>query len=93
MPSIIKTDNSVSLKTRIKADAELKVAAMNEAERQPGISLGLPKIARPEDIANAVVYLSSDKLSGSITGQTLIIAGGMEGRTLWQANEIDPTLA
>jgi 3-oxoacyl-[acyl-carrier protein] reductase len=56
-------------------------------------TMALPKIARPEDIANAVVFLSSDKLAGHITGQTLVIAGGMEGRTLWQAGEIDPAIA
>lgn len=38
------TGNSVSLKTRVKAEAEQKVAAMNEAERQPSISLGLAKV-------------------------------------------------
>jgi 3-oxoacyl-[acyl-carrier protein] reductase len=34
-------------------------------------------------MASAAVFLSSDKLAGHITGQTLIIAGGMEGRLLW----------
>ena len=38
------TGNSVSLKTRVKAAAETKVAAMNETERQPSISLGLAKV-------------------------------------------------
>jgi site-specific recombinase XerD len=38
------TGNSVSLKTRDKAEADQKVNAMNEAERQPGISLGLAKV-------------------------------------------------
>jgi 3-oxoacyl-[acyl-carrier protein] reductase len=56
-------------------------------------TMALPKIARPEDIANPVVFLSSDTLTGHITGQTLVIAGGMEGRTLWKAEEIDPKLA
>ncbi len=38
------TGNSVSLKTRVKAEAEQKVNAMNEAERQPGNrSLGVCK--------------------------------------------------
>lgn len=58
--------------------------------RKVAATLALPKIARPEDIANAVVFLSSDQLAGHITGQTLVIAGGMEGRTLWSASEIDP---
>jgi hypothetical protein len=39
------TGNSVSLKTRDKSEADQKVNAMNEAERQPGISLGLAKVA------------------------------------------------
>jgi 3-oxoacyl-[acyl-carrier protein] reductase len=76
------------------------VVPRNEAKLQDAqvvrkvtATMALPKIARPEDIANAVVFLSSDKLAGHITGQTLVIAGGMEGRTLWQAGEIDPTLA
>jgi integrase len=38
------TGNSVSLKTRDKGEADQKVNAMNEAERQPGISLGLAKV-------------------------------------------------
>jgi 3-oxoacyl-[acyl-carrier protein] reductase len=61
--------------------------------RKVTATMALPKIARPEDIANAVVFLSSDQLAGHITGQTLTIAGGMEGRTLWQSGEIDPTIA
>jgi len=38
------TGNSVSLKTRVKAEAVQKVNAMNETERQPGISLGLARV-------------------------------------------------
>jgi hypothetical protein len=38
------TGNSVSLKTRVRAEAEQKVSAMNETERQPTISLGLAKV-------------------------------------------------
>ena len=30
---------------------------------------------------------------GGLTGQTLVIAGGMEGRLVWQTAEIDPSLA
>lgn len=65
----------------------------SQVVRKVTATMALPKIARPEDIANAVVFLSSDKLAGHITGQTLVIAGGMEGRTLWKSDEIDPTLA
>jgi len=61
--------------------------------RKVTATMALPKIARPDDIANAAVILSSDKLSGHITGQTLVIAGGMEGRLLWQPDEINSAIA
>lgn len=61
--------------------------------RKVTATMALPQIARPEDIANAVVFLSSDTLARHITGQTLVIAGGMEGRLLWQPEEIDPSSA
>lgn len=54
-------------------------------------TMALPQIGRPEDMANAVVFLSSDTLARHITGQTLVIAGGMEGRWLWRPEEIDPS--
>jgi 3-oxoacyl-[acyl-carrier protein] reductase len=60
--------------------------------RKVTATMALPQLARPEDIANAAVFLSSDKLARHITGQTLVIAGGMEGRTLWSAEEIDPRI-
>lgn len=53
-------------------------------------TMALPKLARPEDIANTVVFLASDALAGHLTGQTVVVAGGMEGRPLWRAEEIDP---
>jgi 3-oxoacyl-[acyl-carrier protein] reductase len=52
-------------------------------------TMALKQIARPEDIASAVVFLASDKLARHLTGQTLVVAGGMEGRLLWQPEEID----
>jgi len=61
--------------------------------RKVTATMALPKIARPEDMANAVVFLASDKLAAHITGQTLVIAGGMEGRMLWQPEEINPLIA
>lgn len=56
-------------------------------------TMALPKVGRPVDIANAVTFLASDALAGHITGQTLTVAGGMEGRLLWQPDEIDPGIA
>ena len=61
--------------------------------RKVTATMALPKIARPDDMANAAVFLSSDKLAGHITGQTVVIAGGMEGRLLWQPGEIHPEIA
>jgi len=61
--------------------------------RKVTATMALPQIARPDDIANAVVYLSSDTLARHVTGQTLVVAGGMEGRLLWQPEEIDPSAA
>jgi 3-oxoacyl-[acyl-carrier protein] reductase len=45
-------------------------------------TMALRKIATPEDIATQVVVLSSDELSGHVSGQIVVVAGGMEGRTL-----------
>jgi 3-oxoacyl-[acyl-carrier protein] reductase len=53
-------------------------------------TMALPQLARPEDIGHAAVFLASDSLARHITGQNLVIAGGMEGRQLWQPEEIDP---
>jgi 3-oxoacyl-[acyl-carrier protein] reductase len=55
-------------------------------------TMALPQIARPDDIANLVVFLSSDKLARHITGQTILAAGGMEGRWLWQPEEVDSSI-
>lgn len=60
--------------------------------RRVAATRALPQMGRPDDIANAVVYLSSDALARHVTGETMVIAGGMEGRLLWQPREIDPRL-
>jgi len=61
--------------------------------RRVTATMALPQIAQPDDIANAVLFLSSDALARHITGQTLVVAGGMEGRLLWQPDEINPDIA
>lgn len=43
-------------------------------------TMSLKKLATPEDIANTVISISSDVISGHITGQVIEVAGGMEGR-------------
>ena len=42
--------------------------------------MSLKKLATPKDVANAVISISSDYISGHITGQVIEVAGGMEGR-------------
>lgn len=41
-----------------------------------GNTLPLRKVGRPDDIAGAVLFLSSTKVAGHITGQTLSVSGG-----------------
>jgi 3-oxoacyl-[acyl-carrier protein] reductase len=62
------------------------------AARKVTATMALPQLGRPDDMAHAAVFLASDTLARHITGQTLVIAGGMEGRWLWQSNEIDPSI-
>lgn len=45
-------------------------------------TMALRKVASPEDVAHQVVVLASDEVSGHVTGQVVVVAGGMEGRTL-----------
>jgi 3-oxoacyl-[acyl-carrier protein] reductase len=44
--------------------------------------MALRKVARVEDVARQIVVLSSDELSGHVTGQVITVAGGMEGRVV-----------
>ncbi|KAF9528784.1 hypothetical protein CPB83DRAFT_869339 [Crepidotus variabilis] len=45
-------------------------------------STPLKKVATPQDIANQIIILASNKVSGHVTGQVLMVEGGMEGRVL-----------
>jgi 3-oxoacyl-[acyl-carrier protein] reductase len=42
----------------------------------------LRKLGRAEDVARVVVTLASDEISGHVTGEVVMLAGGMEGRVL-----------
>jgi enoyl-[acyl-carrier-protein] reductase (NADH) len=55
-------------------------------------STPLKKVATPQDVANQVLILSSNTISGHITGQVVMIEGGMEGRLLNPREEIDLSL-
>ena len=52
-------------------------------------TIPLRKVAQPEDIAYIIAFLASDKVSGHISGQIITVAGGMEGRVLFEDEEID----
>jgi 3-oxoacyl-[acyl-carrier protein] reductase len=58
-----------------------------DPERVAAVSRTMPlrKVAQPEDVAAQVVVLASDVLSGHVTGQVVVVAGGMEGRVLHEA--------
>jgi 3-oxoacyl-[acyl-carrier protein] reductase len=45
-------------------------------------TMALRKAAEAEDVARQVVALASDDVSGHVTGQVVVVAGGMEGRLL-----------
>lgn len=59
------------------APGGVKTPAMEEAKFDTDLLKPVPlhKLSRPQDIANAVVFLASDKAE-MITGQTLVVDGG-----------------
>lgn len=62
---------------------------------QPGVAErvvrthALRQLARPVDIARAVASLLSPVLSRHVSGQRVVVAGGMEGRVLWEEAQVD----
>ncbi|MFW9965635.1 MAG: SDR family NAD(P)-dependent oxidoreductase [Candidatus Thorarchaeota archaeon] len=62
----------------------------NDMVRRILQTVPLRKVALVEDIANTILYLASDRLSGHVSGQTINVAGGMEGRVLFSQDEVDP---
>jgi 3-oxoacyl-[acyl-carrier protein] reductase len=53
-------------------------------------TIPMRKVGRAQDVAMAVMYLASSHLSGHVSGQILTVSGGMEGRVLYNPEEIDP---
>lgn len=64
-----------------------RLADPMELYKESQATVALRKVAQPTDIARSVVYLSSQKWSGHISGQCLSVDGGMEGRLLYQPEE------
>ena len=65
-------------------DTPMAAASMEEpkAVDEATATMALRKIAAPEDVARAIVFLSSPLLAGHLSGSILPVAGGMEGRWL-----------
>jgi 3-oxoacyl-[acyl-carrier protein] reductase len=56
-------------------------------------TIPLRKVGRAHDVAMTILYLASPRLSGHVTGQVLTVSGGMEGRVLYEPDEVDPEKA
>lgn len=67
-----------------------KFADQAEAKTRALQTIPMRKFGRPEDIASSAVFLSSSRLAGHLTGQRLVVSGGMEGRQLYTPDEVDP---
>ncbi len=52
-------------------------------------TMPLRQVGRAADIAATALYLVSPALARHTTGQVVTVAGGMEGRVLWDPAEID----
>jgi 3-oxoacyl-[acyl-carrier protein] reductase len=63
---------------------EMARSAFEDPTAEPRITstMALAKLARVDDVARAVIFLSSDHLAGHISGEVVTVAGGMEGRVL-----------
>ncbi len=49
----------------------------------------LKKVATARDVANQIAFISSPTLSGHVSGQVLMVDGGMEGRLLNVSSDFD----
>jgi len=68
-------------------ETEMAAPTLSEPGALDRITLTMPlrKVAQPDDVAWQVVVLASDRLSGHVSGQVVVVAGGMEGRLLHEA--------
>jgi 3-oxoacyl-[acyl-carrier protein] reductase len=52
-------------------------------------TMSLRQIGRAEDVARAALVLASPRASRHVTGESIAVAGGMEGRLLWDEADVD----
>jgi 3-oxoacyl-[acyl-carrier protein] reductase len=46
-------------------------------------TMSLRQLAAPTDVARAILFFASPAMSRHVTGESMLVAGGMEGRVLW----------
>lgn len=62
---------------------------------EPGViekvvrTMPVQQLASVEDIAAAVLWMLSPTMARHVSGETVTVAGGMEGRVLWEEAEVD----
>jgi 3-oxoacyl-[acyl-carrier protein] reductase len=63
---------------------EMTRDALEDPTLEPNVTrtMALRKLGRAEDVARTVVALASDEISGHVTGEVIMVAGGMEGRVI-----------
>ena len=52
-------------------------------------TMALRQLARARDVARTIVFLASPLLARHISGESLTVAGGLEGRLRWRPGEVD----
>jgi len=68
------------------------------ALEEPGVvsqvvrTMALRQLGRAQDVARAALFLASPAASRHVTGEVITVAGGMEGRSLWETSQIDEKL-
>ena len=70
----------LSIKNEISGIYNCRINAV--AQKRAMTTMALKKLATPEDVANVVAVLSSNKISSHLTGEIITVAGGMEGRII-----------
>jgi len=56
-------------------------------------TMALRQVARAADVARAVLFLASPLAARHVSGEVLAVAGGMEGRVLWEETDVDERAA
>jgi NAD(P)-dependent dehydrogenase (short-subunit alcohol dehydrogenase family) len=54
----------------------------------PACSVPMAKPPSPEDVAMAIVFLASERFSGSVHGQLLPVDAGKMGAVAWTKDEL-----